>query len=62
MNTRPDKPKRIFPMFRGGKIYRYIVKYTEDKCRVYLGCFKTEAEAAEAYRAHLEKKKGTKND
>ena len=44
-------------MRRNGKIYRYVVKYTVDKCRVYVGCFKTEAEAVAAYQLKLVKDK-----
>jgi len=55
MNKKPKKNQCVFPMFRNGKVYRWIVKYTVNKCRVYVGCFKTEAEAIAAYQLKLAK-------
>jgi len=57
VKPKDDKPRCVFAIKRNGEIYRYMARYTDNGFRVYLGCFKTEAEAVAAYQAKLEKEK-----
>jgi hypothetical protein len=52
MNFKNGKPKFVFCQKRNGEPYRWIVKFRADKRLVYLGCFKTEREAVDAYEAY----------
>jgi hypothetical protein len=52
MNFKNGKPKFVFCQKRNGEPYRWIVKFRADKRLVYLGCFKSEREAVDAYEAY----------
>jgi len=49
MNRKNEKPKYVFEMKRNGLPYRWIVKFKVKKQLVYLGCFKSQEAAVEAY-------------
>jgi hypothetical protein len=53
MNRVMAKPACVFLMKRKGVPYRWIVKTTVNRERVYLGCFKTKEEAVKAWNRFL---------
>ncbi|NDC55519.1 MAG: hypothetical protein EBZ69_01665 [Alphaproteobacteria bacterium] len=61
MNRILAKPACVFLMKRNGLPYRWIVKTTVNRERVYLGCFKTKEEAVKAWKKHLGESKHGKH-
>lgn len=55
MNTKTNKHKCVFLMKRNGKPYRYMVRTYINKERRYIGCFKTQEEAAIAYNKFMQR-------
>jgi hypothetical protein len=53
MNRKKSKNKCVFLIKRNGKPYRYMVRTYINKERRYVGCFKTEDEAVNAYNNFL---------
>lgn len=53
MNRKENKHTCVFPIMREGKIYRYMVRTYINRERHYVGCFKTEKEAAQAYDRYM---------
>ena len=52
------KPECIFPLYRNGELYRYMVRITNRKEKKYVGCFETREQATKArdeYLARLRK-------
>lgn len=58
MNRHTDKKYPcIFVMRKDGKPYRYVVKVTVNHERRYIGCYKTEKEAVNAYCEYVKRAK-----
>lgn len=55
MNRDEKKPKWIFAIKKGGKVYRYMVRMIVKGKRVYLGCFETIEAAQAAIEQHRRK-------
>lgn len=54
MNRLSDKKYPcVFVMQKDGKAYRYVVRVTVNHERRYVGCFKTEKEAINAYKQYV---------
>lgn len=45
----------VFPVKRNGEIYRYVVKVTHNRERVYVGCYKSKEEAIHAHKLYMTK-------
>lgn len=56
MNKKTAKPTCVFPIKKDGKIYRYMVRTIINRESFYIGCFKTEQSATEAYQRFTETK------
>lgn len=46
------KEKFIFPIKRNGEIYRYMVRFTINQEKIYVGCFKSVEDAKRARDNH----------
>lgn len=46
-------PKFIFPIVKNGATYRYMVRYSIEGFKKYVGCFETEAQAVQALERSL---------
>jgi hypothetical protein len=49
MNSRKDSKTCVFKINKDGKPYRYVARTTIKTKTHYLGCYKTEQEAVNAY-------------
>lgn len=49
MNRVLAKPGCVFLMKRNGEAYRWVVKTTINRERVYVGCFETKEQAINAW-------------
>jgi len=55
LNRNMRKPQWVFVIKRNGKPYRYMARVTARKYeKIYLGCFKTQTEAAIAVEKYFE--------
>ena len=55
MNRNKKKPQYVFAIKKDGKVYRYMARLTGRKHeKIYLGCFKTQAEAVRAVEKYFE--------
>jgi hypothetical protein len=55
MNTKENKERFVFAMMKDGKVYRYMVRFTQNGYKEYVGCFKTKEEAIAARNLHMDK-------
>lgn len=53
MNRKTNKAKCVFIMMKNGKPYRYMSRVVINGNRIYLGCYKTEKEASDAYNSFM---------
>ena len=49
------KTRCVFPIFRKGELYRFVVRISMDGYRQYVGCFKTQEDAIRARDRAIEK-------
>lgn len=54
MKENKSKAKCVFIIKRNGKPYRYMTRVIIKGQRFYLGCYKTQAEAAKTYEDFME--------
>lgn len=55
------KPMCVFMMKRNGEPYRWVVKVTINKERIYVGCFQSKDEAVKAWANYMTKNGGSEN-
>jgi len=52
MKNKKKPGKNVFQIKLNGKPYRWAARYSLNGFKVYVGCFKTEAEAIQALARH----------
>lgn len=61
MNCKNNGKTCVFKINKNGKPYRYVARTTIKTKTHYLGCYKTEQEAVDAYNKFKESLQQTKN-